>query len=144
MVDATAEKPRMNADERGLSPSTSDVNELTERVIGCAFAVSNALGAGFLEKVYENALAHEIKKTGLTVQQQKPVEVTYDGAVVGTYVIDLLIDHRLVLELKAVKHIDENQVAQTINYLRATGHHVGLILNFAKPKLEIKRLVHRL
>lgn len=134
---------QMNADEHRYKMADIDsINDLTERVIGCAYTVSNALGSGFLEKVCENALAHELRKQGLDVQQQERVEVGYDGVVVGDYVMDLLVDRRLVLELKAVKAIDPNQVAQTINYLRATGHHVGLIPNLGNPRLEIKRLVH--
>ncbi len=117
----------MNAEKRRLERTEVEpINHLTERVIGCAYAVSNALGSGFLEKVYENALAHEMRKQGLGVRQQERVEVAYDGVVVGDYVMDLLVDRRLVLELKAVKSIDQNQVVQTINYLRATGQSCGV------------------
>jgi GxxExxY protein len=90
----------MNADARRL-------DEITEKVIGCAFNVSNVLGIGFLEKVYENALAHEIMKSGLTVKQQKPIQVSYDGAVVGDYTVDLLVQDSVLVELKAVKAFDE-------------------------------------
>jgi GxxExxY protein len=133
----------MNADERGGSTEPMLLNLLTERVIGCAIRVSNQLGCGFLEKVYENALAHELRKAGHVVQQQHPISVLYDNVVVGDYLVDILVDGRLILELKAVKAIDEIHVAQTINYLRASVHSVGLILNFGKPKLQIKRLVHQ-
>ena len=134
----------MNADERGFEAGPIPLNELTERVIGCAFTVSNTLGCGFLEKIYENALAHEMRKARIIFQQQHPIKVFYDGVVVGDYVADFLVDHRLILELKAVKAIEQNQIAQTINYLKAMNHQVGLILNFGKPRLEIKRLVHGL
>ena len=79
------------------------LNDLSRRVIGCALIVLNALGAGFLEKVYENALAHELRKAGLAVVQQHGVSVMYDGMVVGEYVIDLMIEQALLVELKATK-----------------------------------------
>ncbi len=118
------------------------MDRLTEMVIGFAMRVSNGLGAGLLEKPYENALAHEMRKAGVAFAQQKPVAVIYDGVVVGDYVIDILVDDRLVLEIKACQGIDNAHVAQTINYLKATRHNVGLILNFGNPKLQVKRLVH--
>lgn len=133
----------MDADKR-RSENLMPMNQLTEMVIGCAFTVSNTLGAGFLEKVYENALAMELRKSGLPIVQQYPVSVSYDGEVVGEYVADLFVDHRLIVEIKAVKGIDPVHVAQCINYLRATKHNVGLLLNFGRPKLEVKRLVHQL
>jgi len=133
----------MNTDERGLKASIP-INDLTEKVIGCSFAVSNTLGSGFLEKVYENALALELRESGLHVTQQHPVHVLYREKVVGDYLADLFVDQRLIIEIKAVKRIDQIHVAQCINYLRATKHHVGLVLNFGKPKLEVKRLVHQL
>lgn len=133
----------MNADERGLKASVP-INDLTEQVIGCAYAVSNALGAGFLEKVYENALALELRHSGHRVIQQHPINVLYRDEVVGEYVADLFVDQRLIIEIKAVKGIDPVHIAQCINYLRATNHHVGLLLNFGIPKVEVKRLVHQL
>ncbi|MEM1354231.1 MAG: GxxExxY protein [Planctomycetota bacterium] len=132
----------MNADERRLNP-VIPMDQLTERVIGCAFAVSNTLGSGFLEKVYENALRLEIMDTGLQVAQQHSIKVAYRGQVVGEYVADLLVDRRLIVEIKAAKAIDPVHVAQCINYLKATNHNIGLLLNFGKPKLEIRRLVHQ-
>ena len=118
------------------------VNDLVERVIGCALVISNTLGTGFLEKVYENALAHELRKTGLKVQQQCAVEVRYDGVVVGTYVADLLVEKVLVIELKAVKARDAAHSAQCLNYLKATGFWLCLLLNFGNPRLQIKRLAN--
>ena len=112
---------------------------LTGRIIGCAFKVSNGLGCGFLEKVYENALAHEIHKSGLLVRQQHPVKVRYDGVVVGDYVVDLLVEDKIVVELKAGKTNHELHKAQCLNYLKATGMEVCLLLNFAKPKVKIDR-----
>src|SRR5690348_2937989 len=119
-------------------------NELSERIIGCAFRVLNTLGAGFLEKVYENALAHEMREAGLSVAQQKGITVSYKGILVGEYVADLVVEGSVVVELKATKSLDPAHTAQCINYLKATGMHVCLLLNFASPRLEIHRLVHEL
>ncbi len=88
---------------------------LSERIIGGAFNVSNALGAGFLEKVYENALAHELRKAGLDVRQQFPIDVVYDGVVVGEFVADLLVESQIVVELKAAKNLDDAHLAQCLN-----------------------------
>ncbi|MEN6450057.1 MAG: GxxExxY protein [Thermoguttaceae bacterium] len=118
------------------------LNELTERIIGCAYAVSNGLGAGFLEKVYENALAHELRKSGLHTDQQQPIKVTYDGTVVGDYLADLLVENSVIVELKAAKALDDIHFAQCINYLKATGMTVCLLINFGRPKIEIKRFVN--
>ena len=115
---------------------------LTEQVIGCAFTVLNSLGPGFLEKVYENALAHECRKAGLKVQAQHPITVHYDGIIVGEYLADLLIENRLLVELKAVRALDSTHLAQTLNYLKATGHPACLLLNFGNPRLEIKRIIN--
>ncbi len=119
----------------------SDLNPITEKVIGCAYAVSNTLGAGFLEKVYENALTIELHKAGLKVAQQHPIQVRYDGILVGEYFADLLVEEKVVVEIKAVKAFDEAHWAQGINYLKATGMRVCLLLNFGKPRVEIKRIV---
>ena len=118
--------------------------ELSERIIGCAFRVQNALGAGFLEKVYENALAHEMREAGLSVAQQKGIAVYYDGIVVGEYVADLVVGETVVVELKASKTLDPAHPAQCINYLKATGLHLCLLLNFGRPRLEIHRIAHEL
>jgi GxxExxY protein len=122
----------MDTDEEKL-------NQLTERVIGCAFKVSNGLGCGFLEKVYENALAHELRKAGMTVQQQYPIMVRYDGVVVGDYIADLVVEGLVMLELKACRDLDDIHSAQCLNYLQATGFPVCLLLNFGNSKLQIKR-----
>ena len=124
----------MNADERRYE-------ELTEAIIGCAFRVSNELGCGFLEKVYENAMVHELKKAGLIVGQQVRFNVKYDGVVVGEYIADLIVNDAVLLELKAVKAFDDVHSAQCINCLRVSGLTLCLLMNFAKPKVEIKRIV---
>ena len=118
------------------------LNGLSERIIGCGYVVLNTLGAGFLEKVYENALAHDLRKAGLIVAQQDGVSVHYDGVVVGTYTADLLVENVMIVELKAVGALDGIHVAQCINYLKATGLPLCLLLNFGNPRLEIKRLVN--
>ena len=120
----------------------NDMKQLTERVIQCAFAVSNTLGCGFLEKVYENALAHELRKAGLQVQQQHGITVYYDGVAVGEYTADLLVEGVLLLELKAVKDLDDIHLAQCLNYLKATNLRLCLLMNFAKPKIEIRRIIN--
>jgi GxxExxY protein len=114
---------------------------VTERIIGCAMRVSNTLGAGFLEKVYGNALVHELRKAGLRADQQRPVVVRYDDVVVGEYVVDLLVDDCVLVELKAIQALDDIHRAQCINYLKASGLQVCLLLNFGNPRLEAKRLV---
>ena len=123
---------------------TNRLNDLSGRVIGCAFNVLNTLGIGFLEKVYENALAYEMRKAGLAVLQQHGVSVMYDGTVVGDYVIDLMVEQSLLVELKAAKALDEVHHAQCLNYLKATGMRLGLLLNFGRPRLEIKRVANGL
>ncbi len=114
---------------------------ISERVIGCAFTVSNTLGAGFLEAVYENALALELAQTGPAFERQKALDVSYKGAVVGHYIADLVIEQRLIVEIKALSSITAVHEAQLMNYLQATGISVGLILNFGTPRLGVKRIV---
>ena len=120
------------------------LNHLSQRVIGSALTVTNVLGAGFAEKVYENALAHELRKSGLSVLQQRDITVWYDGVVVGDYAVDLLVEDALLVELKAVKALDVAHRAQCLNYLRATGLHLCILINFGTPRLEFKRVVNQL
>jgi GxxExxY protein len=122
--------------------TTSLLQKLSERIIGCGFTVSNALGSGFLEKVYENALAHELRKGDLTVLQQHAMAVVYDNVVVGTYTADLLVEDTILVELKALKALDVIHSAQCLNHLKATNLRLCLLLNFGTPRLEIKRLIH--
>jgi GxxExxY protein len=118
------------------------LNEITQQIIGAAFKVSNALGCGFLEKVYENALAHELRKSGLRVAQQHPVPVYYDGVQVGDFFADLLVEDEVLVELKAARAFDPAHEAQCLNYLTATGKVICLLLNFGKPRVEVKRFRH--
>ena len=123
----------MNADQ---------LNKISERIINAAYKVSNSLGAGFLEKVYENALAHQLIKDGMRIEQQKPIKVYYDNIVVGDYFADLIVEGSVIVELKAAKNIEDIHLAQCLNYLKATGLKLGLIINFGKPRVEIKRVVN--
>lgn len=118
----------------------TDINDLTSRITGCAYTVSNTLGAGFLEKVYENALAHELRKAGLIVQQQVAIPVVYDGIVVGDYFADLLVDETVLVELKATRSLDDAHTAQCLNYLKGTGKPLCLLLNFGEPRVRVQRL----
>jgi len=114
---------------------------ISERIIGCAFTVANTLGSGFLEKVYENALALELRAAGLAVEQQRGITVTYKGAVVGEYFVDLLVEDAVLIELKTVRALDRAHRAQCINYLRATGRDLCLMINFGAPRVEVQRVV---
>jgi GxxExxY protein len=120
------------------------LNDLSGRVIGCAFTVLNTLGTGFLEKVYENALAHELRAAGLTVVRQCGVKVHYNDLVVGEYFADLLVEDVLLVELKTVKALDDAHRMQCTNYLKATGLRLCLLLNFGGSRLETKRVANGL
>ncbi len=114
---------------------------LTERIIQAAFTVHNTLGSGFLEKVYENAMFIELCKAGLNVVQQAPLQVMYNGSIVGEYYADLVVDNKIILELKAVLHILPVHEVQLVNYLKATGMEVGLLINFAGERVEVRRKI---
>ena len=118
----------------------SEINQITEKIIGCSYTVSNSLGCGFLEKVYENALAHELRKARLKVLQQHEIEVYYDEIVVGKYIADLFVEDCVIVEVKAIGSLDESQKAQCLNYLKATKLKIGLLINFGKSRIEIKRV----
>jgi len=115
--------------------------QLTEQIIKAFYTVYHALGYGFLEKVYENALAIELRKMGLAVVQQAAIKVYYAGAVVGEYYADLLVADAVIVEIKAVQALLKEHEAQLLNYLKATPYEVGLLLNFG-PKPDIKRKVY--
>jgi GxxExxY protein len=115
---------------------------LSRRVIGCAFEVSNRLGAGFLESVYESALCMELSAQGIAFERQVVLEVRYKGQVVGSFVADVVVGRSLLLEIKAVRCFAPEHEAQVINYLRATGLHVALLLNFGSTRLQFRRLVY--
>jgi GxxExxY protein len=125
----------MNTDGRILH------QELTQDIIGAAFDVHNALGCGLLEKVYENALALELALRHHVVTPQKEFTITYKNKEVGVYYADLVVDDSVVVEVKSVSALEDVHRAQTLNYLRVSGIRVGLLLNFAKPKLKFEGLV---
>jgi len=126
----------MNADAE-----REELDRLTERVIGCAYEVSNTLGCGFLEKVYENALAVELRRAGLRVEQQKLIQVRYKGELVGEGILDMLVEDVVIIEAKAIDALDETHTAQCLNYLKATELPVCLLLNFGKPRVQLRRFV---
>jgi GxxExxY protein len=113
--------------------------KLTETIIGCAMKVHRALGPGFLESVYQNALAHELRKAGLHVECEKLIRVTYDNVMVGEFSADMLVEDVVLVENKAAQTLHPKNEAQLVNYLTATGIEIGLLLNFGAEKLEFKR-----
>ena len=117
-------------------------NSITEQIIGCAYRVANSLGAGFLEKVYQNAMYYEIGQCDLEVKQQHPINVVYRGIIVGEYFADLFVQEEVVVELKALKSLDDSHFAQCMNYLKGTGKKVCLLINFGSPKIEIRRIIN--
>ncbi|WP_376696902.1 GxxExxY protein [Wenzhouxiangella sp. EGI_FJ10305] len=118
------------------------LSDVSEKVIGCCYEVGNTLGAGFLESVYENALSVELVNQGIDHQRQVQVDVQYKGTLVGRYQPDFLVEKRLVVEIKALRELTGQHQAQVLNYLKATGLDVGLLVNFGSPKVQVKRLVN--
>jgi GxxExxY protein len=131
----------MNADKSWIQgqQQRGELNAISFKIIGAAYKVNNTLGVGFLEKVYENALCWEIRKCSLEIAQQIPVPVIYDGREVGNYVPDLIVAGRIVVEVKATEAADNVYRAQCINYLRATGLKLCLLLNFGRERLRVAR-----
>jgi GxxExxY protein len=118
-----------------------DTNELTYLINGAIFEVNRELGTGFLEKVYENALLIELICRGLKAENQIPIKVKYKGRIVGEYFADIVVENQVILEIKAVDSLQKIHEAQLLNYLKATGYKIGLLVNFTHPKAEIKRFV---
>jgi GxxExxY protein len=121
------------------NPVSPAEKQLTGRIIGCAMKVRSALGPGFLESVYHNALAHELGKAGLKVESKRPITVQYDGVAVGLLFADMLVEDKVMLELKANQSLVVANEVQLVNYLTATGIEIGLLLNFGAQRLEFKR-----
>jgi GxxExxY protein len=115
--------------------------ELSYKVVGLAMQVHTELGYGFLEKVYENALMIILRENGIKAEQQIPIKVHFHGQIVGEYIADIFVEDWIILELKAQDRIIENHKAQTLNYLKATGLRLAILMNFGKNKLEYERLV---
>ncbi|MGF1609452.1 MAG: GxxExxY protein [Kiloniellales bacterium] len=123
------------------SASDRSLETLTERIISAAFEVSNVLGHGFLESVYQKALVYELRQRGLAAHPQAAFRVHYKGQAIGHYYADLLVERFVVVELKAISALQPVHVGQVLNYLRASSLRVGLLLNFGRPKLEYRRVV---
>ena len=115
--------------------------ELTYKIIGCAMKVHRELGYGFLEKVYENALMVLLEKEGMKAEQQYPISVYFENKVVGEYFADILVEDKVLIELKAIERTANTHYAQLLNYLKATKIRLGLLINFAPKKLEYERII---
>jgi GxxExxY protein len=119
-----------------------EFDSLIENVIGAAYEVSNVLGCGFLERVYERALMSELAARLIPATSQAVFRVSYKGHSVGDYVADLLVDDRLIVELKCVDCLSPEHMAQCINYLKASGIRIGLLINFQHPRVQWKRVIY--
>jgi GxxExxY protein len=127
-----------------MKPGTGlEHEDLTDKIIGCAIEVHKKLGPGFLESIYENALIVELQKQNLQVERQCEVVIKYDGVEVGRHRLDLVINDTIVVELKAVKNIEDVHFAIVKSYLKALGKEHGLIINISKKVLEVKRVIHK-
>ncbi|MBT6047582.1 MAG: GxxExxY protein [Candidatus Scalindua sp.] len=118
-----------------------DINDVTFKINGAVFEVNRVLGSGFLEKVYEKALMLELNAVGLKAFAQAPIKVEYKEQIVGEYLVDILVEDRIIIELKAVEKLQKVHEAQILNYLKATDLKIGLLVNFTFPKAEIKRFI---
>ncbi|MDI6761745.1 MAG: GxxExxY protein [Thermodesulfobacteriota bacterium] len=116
--------------------------DLTNKIIELAIKVHKKLGPGFIEKIYEKALSHELNKEGIKYEKQKSIRVKYDEILLGDQRVDMIIEDKIIVELKAVSELNDIHQAQMLSYLKAADKKVGLILNFGKPKLEIKRVIN--
>jgi len=115
--------------------------DLTEKIIGCSYRVYNTMGSGYLEAVYEKCLAIELHSIGVRAEFQKPVDVYYENINVGSYVVDILVDNKLIVELKAVRSLAAVHEVQLVNYLAASRIPLGLLINFGEAKVDVKRKV---
>ena len=113
--------------------------DITGKIIGCAYQVYNTMGFGYLESVYEKCLMIELSKAGLNAESQKPITVFYSGEIVGNFIADIIVDDTIIIEIKSVKHLAKAHEVQLVNYLVATKKPVGLLLNFGEKKVELKR-----
>ena len=116
--------------------------DLSYAIVGEAYKVRDALGYGFLEKVYENALIVGLREIGLLVEQQFPMEVRYHGVIVGTYYADIVVERRIIIEVKACERIIKAHLSQTLNYLQATGLKLGLVINFNNERVDVEGVVN--
>ena len=118
-----------------------DINDLTYKINGAIYEVNRVLGSGFLEKVYENALLVELNERGLKSESQIPINVKYKNEIVGDYIADVIVENKVILEIKAIEALQKIHEAQLLNYLKATDYKIGLLVNFTHPKAVIKRFV---
>gem|GEM_PF-742407 len=128
-----------SSDSGWLKKTKMDINDITYAINGAVFEVNRILGPGFLEKVYENALIVELREKGLKVENQVPIKVSYKGSTVGDYIADIIVEGQILLELKTVEQLNKTHTAQLLNYLKATGLSIGILINFFHEKAEIKR-----
>lgn len=143
MDQESSPRPQGNASESELDERAS-LEALVEKVVGAAYEVSNVLGAGFLEKIYERALLEELGVRGLRVTAQTAFPVVYKGKHIGTYAADLVVEDRLLVEVKCADHLANEHLGQCINYLKASGLKLGLLINFRRSKVEWRRVVNNL
>lgn len=127
--------------QQGLGDDNWPEAGLTRNVLAAAFEVSNQLGAGFLERVYQNALLVDLKIRGISTQNEVPLNVSYKGHEVGRYVADMIVDGCLIIEVKAIENLSRSHVGQTLNYLRATGNKLALLINFGRNRLQYQRVI---
>jgi GxxExxY protein len=125
-----------------MNADNTELNSLSEKVLAAIFEVSNTLGAGFLEKVYQRALLRELGLRGIRATAEASFAISYKGHSVGEYFADMLVEDELIVELKCVERLANEHMAQCLNYLRASGRALCLLVNFQKPKVEWKRIVH--
>jgi len=118
--------------------------DITEKVIGCAYRVYNKMGFGYLESVYEKCMLIELGKAGLNAESQEPITVYYDDQIVGNFIADVVVEDAVIVELKSVRTLAKAHEVQLVNYLVATRTDVGLLLNFGEHKVEVKRKVRNL
>lgn len=128
-------------DMKGISDPTND--EITERIIGCAIRVHRSLGPGFLEIIYHRAMAHELRKLDLFFEEEAPMQVLYDGVVLGDYFADFLVERHVVVELKAVAALATTHEIQLVNYLNAVHFDLGILVNFGGSRIDVKRKYRR-
>ena len=145
--EVTTQKSNPHPQRNGSGPESPEraaLESLVQTVVGAAYEVSNILGAGFLEKLYERALIEELRLRGIPVAAQATFPVAYKGKHIGTYAADLVVDGRLLVEIKCADQLSNEHLAQCINYLKASGLHLALLINFRKSRVEWRRVVHNL
>lgn len=125
-----------------MSTDKHGYNQVSEAIIGCAFEVANTLGRGFVENIYANALAKELAVQALEVRREFPVKVHYKGDLVGDFFCDLLIEGKIIVEVKAASGLNNLQMTQCLNYLKATGFKLCLLINFGAASVQVKRIVN--